>query len=124
MKGLKTVIAIFMLAIWMPATSHLLLEAAGVIHQQQAGADSDNDHDHDAADGICALTFSNAPVVKSASPSVVLYLIANSALFNSASIETHTFLFGRLGPSPPLLPKSWQFVYRAALPGRAPSLVS
>ena len=124
MRRRKTLIAVLMLAIWVPATSHALLEAAGMIHQQHADADSDTDHDHDAADGLCALTSSNAPIAKSAPPSVVLYVIVSAALINSASTETHKVLCGGLGPSPPLLPKSWQFIYRAALPGRAPSLPS
>ena len=123
-KRSRTVFAVFMLAIWVPATSHALMEAVGMIHQQHADADSDSDHDHDAADGICAVTSANAPIAKPVSVSVILYVLSHSALINFASDETRHFSFAALGPSPPLLPKSWQFVYRAALPGRAPSFLS
>lgn len=119
-----TVLAVLVLAIWVPATSHPLLEAVGMIHQSQAEADSDHDHDHDAADGICALTSANTPVVKTAPVNAVLYLIVRAALLNDALTAMHIFSFGRLGPSPPLLSRSWQFIHRAALPGRAPSFAS
>jgi hypothetical protein len=119
-KRLKTIVVLLMLALWMPATSHALLESAGVIHQEHADTDSDGDHDHDAADGLVLLPSSaNAPVTSAALVCVlpvVVFLLPEP-------VETR--LMDRIdsGTSPPL-PNVWQFVHRAALPARAPSFAS
>lgn len=122
---MKTIIALLMLALWVPATSHALLESAGFIHQAHADGDPDNDHndDHDAADGICAISSSIAPILKGAPSTALLYLLP-LGMFDSSFLSTtkHTPPFGGLGPSPPLLPQSWQFLLRTAAPGRAPSV--
>jgi hypothetical protein len=122
-KRLKPIVALMMLALWVPATSHALLESAGFIHQAHADADSDDDHDHDAADGICAISSATTLTLKGAPSSVVLYFLP-LGLCNCFSPPTasHSLPFGALGPSPPLLPQSWQFLYRTAIPGRAPSI--
>ena len=117
-KRLKAMIAILMLALWVPATSHELLESAGVIHQPHAAADSD--HDHAAADGLVLLPSSvNAPVTGAA---LVCLLPAISFLLPEP-VETRLTHQIDSGTSPPL-PNAWQFVHRAALPVRAPSFAS
>jgi len=120
-KRLKIILVLLMLALWMPATSHALLESAGVIHQAHDDADSDHsDNDHDAADGLVLLPSSvNAPVMGAALVCVlpaVIFLLPEP-------VETR--LTDRIdsGTSPPL-PNVWQFVHRAALPVRAPSFAS
>lgn len=109
-----------MLALWMPATSHALLESAGVIHQSHADADSDGDHDHDAADGLVLLPLSvSAPVMTAALVCVlpvVVFLLPEP-------IETRLTQRIDSGSSPPLA-NVWQFAHRAALPARAPSFAS
>jgi hypothetical protein len=124
-KRLKTIIALWMLAIWVPATSHALLESAGLIHQEQPASGAHDDHDHDAADGICAISSNATPLAKGAFSTAVLYVIAFTALdaFFDSTV-THTLSVNGLGPSPPLLPPSWQFLFRTALPCRAPSFAS
>ena len=111
-------IAILMLALWVPASSHELLESAGVIHQPHATADSDKDHD--AADGLVLLPSSvNAPAMSAALvcvPPVVVFLLPEP-------VETRLSRRIDSGTSPPL-PNVWQFVHRAALPVRAPSSAS
>jgi hypothetical protein len=123
--GLRISLTLLLLALWLPATSHALLESSGFIHQSESATDSDSDHDHDAADGICATASVTAPLVKAAPSPAVLYIIAFATFdISLSSTETHALSLSGLGPSPPLLPKSWQFVFRTALPGRAPSLAS
>jgi hypothetical protein len=122
---MKALIALFMLALWVPATSHALLESAGLIHQEQPASGADDDHDHDAADGICAISSSSTPLAKGAFSTEVLYVVALTAFDASFdSTVTHPLSINGLGPSPPLLPSSWQFVFRTALPCRAPSFAS
>ena len=118
---LKTILVLLMLALWMPATSHALLESAGVIHQAHDDADSDHsDNDHDAADGLVLLPSSvNAPVMGAA---LVCVLPVFSFLLPEP-VETQLRDRINSGTSPPL-PNVWQFVHRAALPVRAPSFAS
>ena len=119
-KRLKAIVTLLMLALWMPATSHALLESAGVIHQPHADADSAADLDHDAADGVVLLPSGvDAPVMSAASVwalPLVAFLFAKPA-------EPRLTVRIDSGTSPPL-PNLWQFVHRAALPVRAPSLAS
>ena len=120
---MKAIIALFMLALWVPATSHALLESAGLIHQEQPASDAHDEHD--AADGICAINSNSTPLAKGAFSTAVLYVVALTSLNASVdSIVTHELAANGLGPSPPLLPSSWQFLYRTALPCRAPSIAS
>jgi hypothetical protein len=120
-KRLETIVVLLMLALWMPATSHALLESAEMIHQPHADADSDHsDNDHDAADGLVLLPSSvNAPAMSAAllcvRPVVVFVLPEPIEIGLTDRIDS--------GTSPPL-PNIWQFVHRAALPARAPSFAS
>src|SRR5438552_474276 len=109
-----------MLALWMPATSHALLESAEVIHQPHADADSHGDLDHDAADGLVLLPSGVDSPVMSAALVCVLPL-AGFLLSKPAELRLTVRIDS--GTSPPL-PNLWQFVHRAALPVRAPSLAS
>src|SRR2546427_12524874 len=60
-KWFKAAGTIFLLALWLPATSHSFLESIGVIHEQNLPA---TDSDHDAADGLVLLPSSyHAPNV-------------------------------------------------------------
>ena len=120
MKRLKTILVLLMLALWVPATSHALLESAGLIHQAHADSDSDGDHDHEAADGVVLLPSSvNAPGMSAA----LVYALPMIVFLLPEPIEIR--LTDRIdsGTSPPL-PNIWQFVHRTALPVRAPSFVS
>jgi len=106
-----------MLAVWLPATSHPLLEGIGVIHEHGV---PDSDSDHDAADGLILLPSSaKAPVVNATLVCVlpvVVFLLPEP-------VETRPTHRMASGTSPPL-PNVWQFVHRAALPPRAPSFAS
>jgi len=121
LKRLKTIAVLLMLALWVPATSHALLESAGVIHQSGAESDSDGDHDHEAADGVVLLPSSvNAPTMST----TFVYVLPVIAFLLPESVEVALIDRIHSGTSPPLLPKSWQFIHRAALPVRAPSFAS
>lgn len=130
--GFQRIIAALLVAFWLPASSHSLLEYAGVIHERHANhdADSSGSHEHDAdkheaADGKCVFssTHVNVPAPDAA---------ANPALNCSIGLDWSSELKAECHPSglappgtaPPQLSHRWQFSFRTALPARAPSLIS
>ncbi|MBI5772854.1 MAG: hypothetical protein HZA89_03810 [Verrucomicrobia bacterium] len=122
---LKTIVAMMLLAVWLPATSHCLLEIAGVIHESDccANAQGAEEPGHDAADGNCQIEAGNYRLPKPGSfvlspvfmPCLSLLLVS-PALDLTAPVPG----FGANAP-PPELPVSWCFLWRTALPARAPS---
>ncbi len=129
-RWLKTVVTILLLALWLPASTHTLLQQAGWIHTDHADADgdSDTDNDHDAADGICYVASTHVQVQLpelSGAPMPISSL--DFALVLGTQLETS--LAAPNGPdppgaAPPELSHTWQFSSRASLPPRAPSLLS
>jgi len=123
-RCLKTVAVLWLLTLWVPATSHALLESAGLIHT----SDSQHDDDHDAADGLCVnaashvqapqanLHVSFAPLVQ-----FEVWLAATAVVDGSVLEATGP---APPGAAPPELPQTWHFISRTALPARAPSLTS
>ncbi|NOS70771.1 MAG: hypothetical protein HOP33_12665 [Verrucomicrobia bacterium] len=123
---------VVLVALWLPVSSHSLLQNAGLIHLVHADHEHDSDgsheHDadnHDAADGKCALssTHVSVPVSNTAATPFLLY---------EFGLEwTSEFHVGHLpsglappGTAPPQLSNRWQFSFRTALLARAPSLIS
>jgi hypothetical protein len=121
---LQTVAAILLLALWVPITSHEMLEMWGLIHTQAlAGDGSGHEDDHDAADGICHLPAGIFQVEKVQQPQITLLFPVAIALSLQQLEWPHPSL-AQINPSPPDIPVGWQFSLRAALPARAPSLMS
>ena len=124
--------ALLLAAFWLPASSHSLLEYAGLIHERHADheADSQGSHEHDAdnheaADGKCALssTHVSAPV-PDAMVSPFLLSVLGLDLVSELHVERHPSGLAPPGTAPPQLSHCWQFSFRTALPARAPSLIS
>jgi hypothetical protein len=120
---------IFLLAIWPAVTSHALLEQAGIIHvvhNDHHGSDDSHEHNsdnHAFADGDYT-SVSAAKSLKKPDSAVIL-----TALFQEGFVSA--FLSGDDSPgpappgtAPPLLQKFWCFLFRTALPVRAPSFIS
>jgi hypothetical protein len=126
-RWLKTVVTILLLVLWLPATSHALLEQAGWIHTAHGDADNDSgrDNDHDAADGICHRASSHVQVPKPELNTELLPAAGND-LFTAAFEISLTLSNGYdpPGAAPPELSSTWQFSFRASLPPRAPSMIS
>jgi hypothetical protein len=122
MQRWRAFFAVCMLALWLPATSHVLLEQSGFIHHPQAdAANADDDYDHDAADGICSVSLQVAAVQHVGPSHAVFYVLAVMSvqpLVTSAAAERVSC---RSGLAPPILQSSWQFLLRTAQLGRAPS---
>src|SRR6266481_1024350 len=63
----RTVVAVLLLALWVPMSSHDLLEDLGLIHTTASTDAGDN---HDAADGLCQLPQGAFQVQVSRAPQV------------------------------------------------------
>ena len=139
-KWLRMAMVCAVAVLWLPTSSHALLEQIGWIHEashhhDHHGVDDGEHHhdsesdgeskDHDAADGICRVE-SSLVDVPSAAAGQVLFFIEVPA---HCGVDRLTDEPGFTGPSPPgtappELQATWQFSYRAAVPVRAPSLFS
>jgi hypothetical protein len=125
-------VALLLAALWLPASSHVLLEHFEVIHHVHADHDegSDGSHEHDAdnhaaADGLCLAPSVKTPLAKPVAVVPLPWLAV--ALLNTA--QDFCARPSHSGPSPPgtappEFSHRWQFSFRAALPVRAPSLAS
>lgn len=124
----NTVVVACLLVLWLPASSHALLEHAGWIHEgdtHHEHSPAEADH-HDVADGICRVESNTVqaptPCFSDAASFFALTLLASS-IADIANVIEYS------GPSPPgkappEFQVSWQFSHRAAVPVRAPSLLS
>lgn len=123
---LHRIVALVMLAAWMPAASLCLAECAGMVERGDCCADESSGQPDDAAHPCCFLasglykshdhqTFVTAPDA-----------LATAQLPSPISVAPSSGGLASLPPalSPPDLPVTWQFSFRAALPPRAPSLAS
>src|SRR5438093_11872788 len=123
---------IMLVAFWLPASSHALLESAGFIHQHHADHDTDStgsqEHDtdgHDAADGKCALSSTHVSVpVPDAVATPILICVLHLGWTSERHVELQPSGLPPPGTAPPQLSQRWQFSFRTALPARAPSLIS
>ena len=69
MGVIRSALILMLVAIWLPASSHVLLETLGLIHEVHSHHhDGDHDsegsheqkaHNHDLADGLCRLELSD-----------------------------------------------------------------
>ena len=130
MRRLRKLITVLLLGLWMPATSHVLLEQAGIIHQDEHEDEnpaSGTANDHDAADGICLILSKDVRAPQPVLTGLPLPQIwVNYSVIFTALLEVS--LTSAKGPDPPgvapaELSTTWQFSYRASLPPRAPSLI-
>jgi hypothetical protein len=126
MRRAREVISGFLAILWLASTCHVLLERAGLIHQEEQHnqSASDSDDGHDAADGRCVLS-GNAPLAF-APASCVLFEIG--CYLEDGNSRERVFELHSCGLAPPkedsILISSWQFCRRTALSPRAPSLFS
>ena len=127
--------------LWLPASSHALLEYAGLIHERHTDhadhadhADHDTDssgsHEHDTdnhepADGKFA---SASPHLSVPLPDAVampmLFCVLGLNWVSELHVAPPPSGLAPPGTAPPQLSQYWQFASRAALPARAPSLIS
>jgi len=124
----KKLIALLLLAVWMPATMCCALERAGVPFFQQCCEDDSAESSPEApcTDKTCCLLESGNyqtanPVPLVVTPESVFSLLA---LVFIEPPQPKPGSAGLSDSSPSELSVGWQFLSRTALPPRAPSLAS
>jgi hypothetical protein len=131
-KQLRAIITVFLVVIWLPASSHALLEHFELIHRAEADHDRDSggshEHDadnHEAADGKCALSSTHVNVPQpDAAVLPMLFCALGLDWASELHVEQQPSGLAPPGTAPPPLCQRWQFSFRTALPARVPSLIS
>src|SRR4029453_14724946 len=122
MHRLKTIVAMALLALWIPATSLCLAENAGLV------AESDHCGGCPSSQASPCCGVGSAAYKLDDNRSVVVPWPDNSVSLFRDTVEAHrplvVCLAGNSCESPPELRSSWQFCARAAANPRAPSFIS
>jgi hypothetical protein len=119
---LRTVVAMVLLAMWLPATSLCLMENAGWLAKNDGCCDSQTSETLSCC-ALASATYKMDESRSSTAPAGQLLV----ALIDFANLNSAPEQFVRpaeCGVSPPELSSSWQFSFRAALAPRAPSSAS
>ncbi len=126
MRWIKSILVVLFALFWIGTTSHCTLEAVpGLEFLSCAGEEAAAEDSHCEDDGCeeveNGLYFHQQinPVAAHVLAILPFDLFAPLEDFKSDAVKPGTIL-----DSFPELPPSWQFVYRTALPARAPSFVS
>ena len=123
---LHRMMALVMLAAWLPAASLCLAECAGFIERGDCCADESGGN-ADAAAHPCCFLASGSYKSDTHRPLVLapdVFATARLASLISIPPSSDGLALSPPALSPPDLPVTWQFSFRAALPPRAPSLAS
>lgn len=125
MQWLIKIVAFAVLALWLPATLHCNLEAAGVIAHEVVGSACDDTSDpcsRDSCDVVeDALARPTVVVAKTFAPTLTLCLcVVCSRLALTSPSETPTLAVSATERPIDWLP-TWPFSRRTALPARAPN---
>lgn len=131
---LRSMVVLLLAALWLPASSHVLLEHAGVVHAHYApchssmGGSSEtpgspHEHDpHDAADGQCLRAVPDSGASKAPTASLAWSLADAMGLKMPVSASDSC---GHRPPppgtAPPHLHPSWTFLHRVVMPARPPN---
>ena len=119
LKRVEKVIAMALLAMWLPATSLCLLENAGWIYKTD-GCPAEQSSQSSPCCALASATYklNYTPARALPPPKVIPWPIDLPQLVLSPAL----FAVAESGVSPPELIQSWQFSSRAALMPRAPSV--
>lgn len=125
---LKTIVALMLLVLWAPVTSHCLLERvpglAFLVCAADASGQGDCENDADGCVSVESATYrteDTQPLVSTFGIKVALLVAILPPDF--LPLERETLLAPRNHP-PAELQSSWQFAFRTALSPRAPSFAS
>jgi hypothetical protein len=128
-QSVKTIVTLVLLAAWLPATAHCLLELSGLIATDDCCANTSSPghpHSNDSDEACATLESGACKLEDSGSPLTVLpteFWISDLVALHDPPVPTRSCFVSR-APSPPDLPVRWQFLWRTALSPRAPSLAS
>lgn len=121
----RRLVALMLLALWLPATLHCDLEAAGVTnilgchdHRAAGPAFGTDDHCHSIEGVSYKLDFGSS---KTPPPGdFILFVLADPRVITTATPPRRIAVESRAAP--PEIARTWHFVARAAPPARAPSI--
>jgi hypothetical protein len=129
---MRNVCSVLLAVFWLVASSHPVLESAGLIHHHNdsdthspatPAHSDDGDSDHDAADGKCPTTFARVSIPDPPQIECALFSFACGVLLNRVDVEIESS-----GLAPPIVGptplSSRHFAFRTALAPRAPSSIS
>lgn len=124
MIRLRSIVAIALLALWVPLMVHCQLETISGLEILQCASDSTGQTDC-TGDTCCAVEKSHYKVEENAlsvslpaiplTPCLPVFVTTTDSPKNSSDLPA---------AAPPELPRCWQFVFRTASPPRAPSFAS
>lgn len=129
MTRIRSIVAVLLVALWVPLTAHCQLESMGalpaLLHCADECAPSGSGPDGD--DDSCAAVESASYKVDDEQPAVAAplsppFFLARLCCLNPV-LRVHGFTQAP-ATADSALPVAWQFFLRAALPIRAPSLAS
>lgn len=126
MKSAFRYVSLLLLALWLPATLHCDLEAAG-LNPPALTCQDEHAPDGHAAQDNCALVengqyHTGIVLLKAPAPSLLLCTLCCVALLAPQPV-TAPLVSPERTDSPPELIRVWSFDRRAALPARAPTLL-
>ena len=128
MSGLHKILAIFFLTVWASCTIHCEVENLACSNEFSCFNKADNSGQEPSGKTHCVcsaiesggyLLQKNAFLGFLAQNLLLAFIVSPQNEDAVPQPELHKLIF-----SPPELAKTWQFSFRAALPPRAPSLVS
>ena len=135
MDKFRSIIAALLLAVWLPATLHCAMEAAGLDDWFGCHEAAHNDADHCADDACHAIegliSKPDAQPLKISAPLAVA--LPDSGIFAFVQLCPSLLLASlhppdngviETGAAPPEIARTWHFVVRAAPPSRAPCRAS
>ncbi len=130
MSRVRHMTALLLLALWLPATFHCLLEVldtTGTLACAQPSAETTHHHqesdcDYDGCSVVEGGWVWNA--LPASAPDIPAALWAALVLWVAACYVPPVIRFPGSGPAPPFAIRLWLFITRTALPVRAPSFVS
>lgn len=124
MRAIGRVLAILLLAVWLPATLHCDLEAAGLIGTQCVDDCGRNEGANDGCDLVeKGLYKSSVDFVKISAPEL-LHCAFSFVSCLELEVDATTLSSAEFVSETQTLRCTWQFVQRAAPPCRAPSLIA
>ena len=120
----RTLVAFVVLALWMPATSHCALEAAGVLEAGKC-CDGEGEDSHTVADNCAPIERelgnpSSGNVAVSAPILFFAYVLVQPALPAGVQTASHVPPVADFSADDWL--RTWNFERRTALPTRAPAV--
>ena len=123
---LHRIVAMLMLALWMPAASLCLDECAGIVERGDCCADESSGPANAAEHPCCFLASGHykSPDDRPQVSAPVMLATAQLPSLISFSPPAEDLVLPSLASCPPDLPVTWQFSFRTALPPRAPSVAS